>query len=63
MNPAEPSAADPPDACLGQPAVRELTQSPDSPVMASLKRDRNPSSGGRIKYQQPRLNYLNAAVH
>jgi hypothetical protein len=27
MNPAEPSAADQPDACLGQPAVRELTYS------------------------------------
>ena len=26
MNPAEPSAADQPDACLGQPAVREQEQ-------------------------------------
>ncbi len=30
MNPAEPSAADQPDACLGQPAVRELRQSEES---------------------------------
>jgi hypothetical protein len=63
MNPAEPTIADQPDTCLGQPAVREQTHSPDSPVIAVPKAAFEATWGGCISSGPPRLNLLNAPVH